>query len=181
VTLFALAVLALCLWYASVAHAETRRPTFIDRLVSAQAGLQSKRDEPVDALELANAVARLPHISGEWAALILTVAGHETALSARIARGDCKSWECDSGKAWGLYQIHRNALNADSWGSPDIGVQTSEAARALRRAFYTCQHGPLRADWVARTINAYAGHSCDAIWPGLTRRVATFERLRRRL
>jgi hypothetical protein len=135
----------------------------------------------VEPADLAAAVASVPHVTREWAALLLTVASHESALSARIARGECRDNECDHGAAWGLWQQHRNALNSEVWGSENVAVQAGEAARALRRAFYTCQSGPLRPDWVARTLNAYAGHSCDAIWPGLQARLATFQRALRRL
>jgi len=97
------------------------------------------------------------------------------ALSARIARGEYRDFEGDSfrnrdGKvqhrAWGLWQAHRNRLNDAAWGSPDIGVQTQEAARALRRAFYTCNGGSHpRADWVRSTLTSYSGRNCDATCP----------------
>jgi hypothetical protein len=183
------AILAACtafavgLWFTSFAGASA--PTLIERLVNAQTPLQSKLDEPVDARELATAIASVPKITREWAALILTVAGHESALSARIARGEYKDYEGDSyrnreGKvehrAWGLWQAHRNRLNDASWGSPDINVQTEEAARALRRAFYTCNGGgKAHSDWVRSTLNAYSGRRCDATWPGLAKRLTTYQ------
>lgn len=170
-----LVALTLC----GVAHSSA--PSLTDRLVAVQPSLAGKQDEPVDPLELAQAIVSVPRVSREWAALILTIAAHESALSARIAANKCRPQECDHGKAFGLYQQHKNKLNAEVWGSPDIRVQTTEAARALRSAFYTCNHGALRPDWVARTVNAYAGHSCDAVWPGLKMRLATFERVRRSL
>ncbi|MEO8902063.1 MAG: hypothetical protein ABI488_09355, partial [Polyangiaceae bacterium] len=122
-----------------------------------------------------------------WAALILTVAAHESALSARIARGEYRDFEGDSfrnrdGKvqhrAWGLWQQHKNRLNADAWGSPDINVQTQEAARALRRAFYQCNggsHPP--GDWVRTTLTAYAGRACDASWTGIEKRMSTYQQV----
>ncbi|MEO8917628.1 MAG: hypothetical protein ABI488_09400, partial [Polyangiaceae bacterium] len=58
--------------------------------------MASKKDEPVDPRELAEAIAAVPKISREWAALILTVAAHESALSARIARGEYRDFEGDS-------------------------------------------------------------------------------------
>lgn len=158
-------------------------PTLADRIIAVQPSLQSKRDEPVDASELASAIIAVPKLTPDWAALLLTVASHESALSARIAANQCRAKECDHGKAFGLYQGHKNKLNEGVWGSTDIRVQTTEAARALRSAFYTCNGGgrPIGSDWVARTINAYAGHSCDAAWPGLTARLATFKRVRAKL
>jgi hypothetical protein len=176
---------AILLWVTSFAGAAA--PSLIERLVTAQTPLQSKKDEPVDPRELAEAIAAVPKINREWAALILTVAAHESALSARIARGEYRDFEGDSfrnrdGKlqhrAWGLWQAHRNRLNDAAWGSPDIGVQTQEAARALRRAFYTCNGGSHpHTDWVRSTLTSYSGRNCDAVWPGLDKRVATYQRI----
>jgi len=185
----ACATFAILLWVTSFAGAAA--PSLIERLVTAQTPLQSKKDEPVDARELAEAIAAVPKINREWAALILTVAAHESALSARIARGEYRDFEGDSfrnrdGKvqhrAWGLWQAHRNRLNDAAWGSPDIGVQTQEAARALRRAFYTCNGGNHpHTDWVRSTLTSYSGRNCDATWPGLDKRVATYDRILRAL
>jgi hypothetical protein len=179
----ACASFAIGLWFTSFAGAAA--PSLMERLIAVQAPLQSKRDEPVDARELATAIAGVPKITREWAALILTVAAHESALSARIARGEYKDYEGDSfrnreGKlqhrAWGLWQAHKNRLNESAWGSPDIAVQTEEAARALRRAFYTCNSGGrARADWVRSTLNSYSGRRCDASWPGLEKRLKTYQ------
>ena len=181
----ACAAFAIGLWFTSFAGAAA--PSLMERLISAQAPLQSKLDEPVDPHELASAIASVPKITREWAALILTVAAHESALSARIARGEYKDYEGDSfrnheGKvqhrAWGLWQAHKNRLNESAWGSPDIGVQTEEAARALRRAFYTCNgKGRSHSDWARSTINAYSGRRCDASWPGLEKRLSTYKQV----
>jgi hypothetical protein len=178
VTLVTLALFAIVM--AIAAHCRADGERLIDRLVTVQPALQSRQDEPVDARELAEAIAAIPRVNASWAALVLTIAAHESALSARIARGECRRNECDGGRASGLYQSHRNKLNAAAWGSTDIRVQTLEAARALRSAFYTCKAsaGP---DWVRLTINGYAGKRCDAQWPGLDQRLATYERIRGRL
>lgn len=178
-TLLALAVLGFALAIAARCKAEPR--SLVDRLVTAQGPLQSRAEAPVDARELAEAIAAIPRVNQPWAALVLTIAAHESALSARIARGECKRLECDGGRAAGLYQAHKNTINAAVWGSPDIRIQTLEAARALRSAYYTCNRGPVKPDWVRTTINAYAGRACDAIWPGLEARVATFQRVSRAL
>jgi len=185
----ACATFAIALWFTSFAGAQA--PSLIERLVVAQKPLQSKQDEPVDPHELASAIAAVPKISREWAALILTVAAHESALSARIARGEYKDYEGDSfrtrdgvvqHRAWGLWQAHKNRLNEANWGSPDIAVQTEEAARALRRAFYQCNSGGrVRADWVRSTLSSYSGRRCDAEWPGLEKRIATYQRVLRAL
>jgi len=166
---------------ARLAHAD--QPTLTDRIAAVIPSLVSSKEENVDAREFAEAVASVPKVNREWAALLLTIATHESSLRARIARSEYRSKkEGDGGRAFGLFQAHKNSLNADVWGSTDIRVQTIEAARALRSAFYQCNgRQPPRADWVARTINAYAGRRCDAQWVGLDRRVATFNRVVRRL
>ncbi len=180
---------AVFLWVTSFAGAAA--PSLIERLITAQVPLQSKTDPPVDAQALAEAIASVPKVSREWAALILTVAAHESALSARIARGEYRDFEGDSfrnrqGKvehrAWGLWQAHKNHLNEAAWGSPELSVQTEEAARALRRAFYTCNGGGrAHDDWVRSTLSSYSGRRCDASWPGLEKRVATYEHVLRAL
>lgn len=137
----------------------------------------------VDHAELAKAIVEATR-SEQWALLLLTVAHHETALSWRIAIGECRSnGECDGGRAWGLYQQHYNTFNSLVWGMPDVRTQTLEASRALNRAYRQCQvrGTPLRIDWVRRTLSAYAGRGCDSPWKGFDARVATFERLARKL
>lgn len=181
----ACATFAIALWFTSFAGAAA--PSLIERLIKAQAPLASKKDEPVDPRVLAEAIAAVPKISREWAALILTVAANESALSSRIARGEYRDFEGDSfrsrdGKvqhrAWGLWQAHKNRLNEAAWGSPDINVQTEEAARALRRAFYQCNGGGHpHTDWVRTTLSAYAGRGCDASWPGLQKRMSTYQQV----
>ncbi len=176
-----LCLIAATMFFSAIGRADA--PSLTDRLIAIQPSLQSKSDAPVDARELAEAITSVPKVTREWAALILTVAHHEAALSARIAANNCGKLECDGGRAWGLYQAHKNLHNQAVWGSTDIRVQTLEAARGLRSGFYTCNGGKhgMRADWVARTINGYAGRRCDAEWPGLQQRLATFNRIVRRL
>lgn len=182
VTLCALGLLLALLGAARTAHCAT--PTLTDRLVVAQTSLATKVD-PVDARTLADAIATTTKGNRQWSALLLTIAAHESALSQRIADGRCnlKIGECDGGRAWGLFQVHKNENNAAAWGSPDLAVQTTEAARMLRGAFYRCQ-GPykeLTPDWARRTLSAYAGRACDASWRGLDARAATFAKLSRAL
>jgi hypothetical protein len=168
--------------FAIAAHSEPAAPpSLVDRLILAQSSLASRKEEVVDARELAESIASVPKVTREWAALILTVAAHESNLRARIAANDCREKECDGGRAFGLYQAHKNEHNAAVWGSSDVRVQTLEAARGLRSGFYVCNHGKLPIDWVARTINGYAGRRCDAVWPGLEQRLATFNRVLRKL
>jgi hypothetical protein len=156
--------------------------TLAERVTAVQHSLRSRKEPSVEPPALTAALLGATQ-SRDWIALLLTVAHHEAALSERIARGECrlKIGECDAGKAWGLWQMHRNDHTREVWGSVDLDVQAKAAARMLKRMFYKCQSGPLRADWVARTLSAYAGLRCEAQWPGLAPRVATFQRVRSRL
>lgn len=115
----------------------------------------------------------------EWVAIQLTVGIHESALQQRIADGHCRPFECDRGRAWGMFQEHKNTRNAAVWGSIDIGAQVSSAHEGLRRAYFTCARFYSAEDWVGHTLNAYAGKRCDAWWPGLDARLATYKKVRR--
>lgn len=193
---WAWAAIAICIAvavsYVFAGQAHANAPTLHETIVAAVPSLGSKKEPTVDADELADAVTAVTH-DRQWAALMLAVMANESALSARIARGEYRDREADSyrakdgsihHKAWGLGQLHSNKLNETAWGSKDVAVQVAETHKALRRGFYGCgasRDGKLRSDWVARSVNGFAGHSCDAVWPGLKTRLATFERLRGRL
>lgn len=160
-------------------------PTYKDDIAPELADAKS---EQLDALSTAIASATP---SREWAALLATVAYSESGLSLRLFRGECRPHECDSHlvdgrrvfRAWSPWQIWANKLNESVWGSQDLTVQASEAARMLKRSFYTCQPkgAPLRQDWVARTLTAFGGRRCDAQWPGLAPRLATYAKIVGRL
>ncbi len=177
VTIIVLAALALIMGLCAICHAEPL--TLRERIISAQPMLASRSDVPVAADEFADAVLSVPRLSPDWAALLLTVAAHESALSARIARGECRPRECDHGLAWSLWQVHRNEQNSAVWGSRDLNVQAREASRMLRQAFYRC--GGMHAGWLLQTLRAYAGKRCSDPFPGESARVATFVQVRSRL
>ena len=168
---------ALALTLSALAHAGA--PTLTERLVAAQPAFASKKDEPVDAQAFAEAVAAVAKGNRQWAALLTTIAIHESGLSARIARGECKSFECDHGLAWGLPQIHRTSRNASVWGSPDIAVQIREESHLARGAFELCKKSSV--PFPLSTIRAYAGRGCSQAIKGEADRVATFNRLLRKL
>lgn len=184
---------------ASIAKAETSSPPLSlgARLNVALHVLPTYKDDTAEELrdakeqqlaDLSAAIASVTN-SREWAALVATVAYSESGLSLRLFRGECRPHECDSRTvngervfaAWSPWQQHKNKLNESVWGSPGLTVQASEAAKMLKRAFYTCNRGQLRADWPARTLTSYSGRRCDAIWPGLETRLATYRRIVGRL
>lgn len=138
----------------------------------------------VDAEALASAIEATTK-NPDWAALELAVMENETHLSQRIIDGHCKPWECDRGKAWGIFQEHRNAFNARDFGSLDLTVQVRTGYEMLSRAYWSCSRffpkNPSPPVWVRFTINAFAGKRCDAEWGGLETRWASFTQIRNRL
>lgn len=145
--------------------------------------LLGPRTETVPPARIAAAVwaesqnaPRSPH---EWSRLMLAIAENESRLSQRIADGKCKPYECDRGRAKGMWQLHRNTLNRDSWAKQDgdIELQAKLASEQLKRAYWTCARSG--QPWLVGTINAYAGRRCsDTSWPGLQARIATYGRLK---
>lgn len=138
---------------------------------------------------IANAISRAAENAQGWpgskrelATLLLTVAWHETRLSLRIHDGRCKPFECDHGRARGLWQLHTHAsLPRDRWLTvAGLDEQSTlngaaEAALALTRSRHMCrQRG---SDWVASTISAYAGRGCAGGLPDLAARVKTYRML----
>lgn len=174
-----LTLAATSLAFALAGVAEAGSPTLVDRLVLAQRGLQSTRELATDPQELAEAIASASNGDRLLAAAMLTTAGIESALADRIRRNECRPLECDHRRAWGLWQSWKRASNADVWGSPDVGAQAADAARRLRSAYYTAKAA--HAPFPAGMFRIYAGRRPDAPIPREALRVATFERLLRRL
>lgn len=144
--------------------------------------LLGPRTETVDPARLAAAITaesqNAPRSPYEWQRLMLAIAENETRLSARIAEGRCKPAECDHGRAKGLFQIHRNTLNRDSWAKQDgdIELQAHLASEQLKRAYWQCHKSGV--PWLVGTLNAYAGLNCNNDkWPGLRARLETYRRL----
>ena len=174
--------------------AQPAEPTLRDRLVQVQQQVGTRAEPTVDADAMADAVLAVTN-DRDWIALLITIAAHESRLSARIAANECKPWECDAVKrrdplthelitfhqAAGLFQEHRNANNAGTWGSPELAVQVRSGYALLRRSYWSCRRLAPSTNWVAFTINAYAGKRCDAEWQGLTDRLATWQRVRAKL
>jgi hypothetical protein len=178
------AALALPLLIASAALAETPHQAWVRSAVASlpvyhEDTAAPGKSEQLDAI--ADAVAResltAPRPPREWAALLLTVARHESGLSSRIIANRCKPRECDRGRARGLGQVHRNSLNGADWDAApgNVAVQVKLTSDALKRSYRLCSRSG--ADWRAATLSAYAGQRCSARWAGLETRLVTFERL----
>jgi hypothetical protein len=129
-----------------------------------------------------------PRPPREWAALLLTVGSHETNFAGRLLRGECRleKRECDAAKgkdgklfarARGWGQVWRNTRNAPLWDAAetDVVAQTKLVDHQLRSAYWTCARSG--QPWATATLNAYFGVRCGATWPGLDKRLATFNRV----
>ncbi len=108
---------------------------------------------------------------------MLSVAFNESGLSQRIVEHRCKKHECDSGRAKGLGQVHKNSLNAADWdrADGDLTLQVKMLDDSLRRGYWTCARSG--AGFPQGAINGFAGQRCGARWAGLDKRVATFNGL----
>jgi hypothetical protein len=153
----------------------------VDRLVKAQSHLPASKKDPeqVDAQELANAINEAALGDPVIAAALLATAWTETTLSDRLRRNECRPLECDRGRAWGLWQQHKDGFNREVWGSPDVAVQARHAARAMRYARRTCQQAG--APFPEGMLRQYGGRRCDSPVPREAVRVATFNQIRARL
>jgi hypothetical protein len=134
--------------------------------------------------DAADAQRGWPGSSRELAALMLTVAWHETHFSLRIGAGQCKPHECDQGRAHGYWQQHvRSTSSQAAWeqlaglDAESTGIAAREAARALTRARLQCRRLERgRRNWVGLTLAAYAGRGCAGWFRGLDARVKTYWR-----
>lgn len=137
------------------------------------------------ALSIAAVSVKAPRSPVEWSSLHVAVGSSETNFAGRLLRGECRleKRECDAvkrkdgtwfarAKGWG--QVHANRDNAELWAvaDTDIAAQTRLVDAQLRRAYWTCARSGV--PWLVGTLNAYKGVRCDAKWPGLDKRVATF-------
>jgi hypothetical protein len=120
----------------------------------------------------------------ELATLLLTVAWHETRFSLRIHEGNCKPYECDHGRARGLWQLHvQPSLPREEWiHVAGLDVESTrlaarEAAKALSRSRNMCAGRARGTELIAQTLAAYAGAGCGGRLPDVEARVRTFRRL----
>jgi hypothetical protein len=171
-----LAALALGMAFSAICHASP--PTLRETIIAAVPSLATKREEALQPDVVADAVLSATS-NRQWAALLLTIASHESALSARIARGECGPHECDHGKAWGTWQQHQTPRNAEVWGSPDLNVQAREASHLARQFYNMCKSSGV--PFPLSTFRAFAGSGCKMPFKGEAARMATFKRLMGRL
>lgn len=190
--------LALACWLVSVgAHGEelAAPPQHVARVRLAleripktpEDRVSETRGAELDALaaSIAAVAVKAPRSPAEWQSLHVAVGSNETNFAGRLLRGQCRleRRECDAvkrkdgtwlqrAKGWG--QVHENLNNRQLWAiaDTDIDAQTKLVDEQLRRAYWTCARSGV--PWLVGTLNAYKGVRCDAQWPGLDKRIATY-------
>lgn len=176
ITLCFLAALGLAIGMLGIARGSA--PGMRDNIIAVAPGLSSKAEPNVEPAELADAILSVT-TSRQWAALLLAIGSHESAFRARIARSECRKSECDGGRAWGVWQIHKSSANADVWGSSELAIQAREASRIARAGFYMCRRSEV--PFPLSTFRAYAGRGCVTKVYTEETVVSTFRRLLGRL
>lgn len=167
--------LALSILIAAALCLGAKPVTLVERLVKAQAGLLAPREPKTDPEALARAIDKAANGDRILSAALLATAYAETALSDRLRRNECRKDECDARRAWGLFQIHKDGNTADVWGSPDVDVQATAAARKMKSAFYTAkaEHAPFPLGM----FRIYGGRRATASIPREEVRVKTFNQV----
>jgi hypothetical protein len=124
------------------------------------------------APEVAQAIATVAR-SPDEAAFLASWAEHESHFQRRIADNFCRPFECDHGRARGLWQAHPQAAGPAWHRLPgNIPLQATIAVRHYRAAFRDC----------GTTLGAFrrlGGLGCDRPLRGEGKRLASFERARR--
>lgn len=121
------------------------------------------------------------------AATLMALAYHETKLAKLVMEGHCdqlpKGMQCDSGKALGVFQLHKEACPA-AWAlaTPNGGPegQRESLHEQARCAIRLLRWNAQRGKGVAPTPlhGAFSGYAAqDWNWKGAEERVHTVERL----
>ena len=136
-----------------------------------------EKQRQLDAISQAvRAAAKTP----DEAAFLLAFGWHESNFSLRIAQGRCKPHECDRGKARSPWQLHRVGMTEERWaqmqGVEHVNEQAAEAMNRARWALRQCS-----TDRIRGAFRVLSGRGCQYPLKGEAERVATFERVRRRL
>lgn len=132
---------------------------------------------------VARAVASVAR-TREEAAFLLTLGHHESGFSFRVHFGICRQFECDHGRALSPWQMHRNGRTEDEWhGFVGLSLDATRgaAAAALQHIRYAERACKWAQDPIVGTFRAYAGRGCDRPVPGEQDRIATFQRVMRKL
>lgn len=132
---------------------------------------------------IAQAVASVSR-TREEAAYLIAIGDAETKFSFRVHFGLCRAFECDRGRAQSPWQLWKNNRTTEEWhGFVGLSLDATKAAAGaalqhIRFAERACRYAP---EPLVGTFRAYAGLGCDVPLKGERDRVATFNRVMRKL
>lgn len=121
--------------------------------------------------------------------LLVSIAYHESAICHDIHAGFCGPKQCDTDRtgvprARSIYQTHRLGLSDADWDAL-VGTDyeatllaTRHALKQVRRSYAMCKGMP---DPLWSTFVAYAGRGCQGRMGDVVSRLATFDRVWRRM
>ncbi len=132
----------------------------------------------------------------ELAVFTLVQGNFESGFSLRIARDECRSYECDRGRARGMWQMHVEAVHANyggrnMWASHklwlalpglDVGsiqLSVNEAVTTAVRARRMCSTLAARRgeDWATLAFASYVGQGCLSHLPNKEARTRLFREI----
>jgi len=164
-------------------------PTLADRVATLVPRYGSKSVPLVDAAEFGAAVDTACNHDRDCAARLVTMAVVESALSLSVSRSEFLPHQGDSyldkdgtrqHRAWGTWELHKNAHNADVWGASDLLTQARAAKAAQVGALAECKAfrevPPEVGMW-----RILAGRGCTSMYSGAEKRMALLAQVRRRL
>ncbi|HYQ47090.1 MAG TPA: hypothetical protein VER11_34205 [Polyangiaceae bacterium] len=178
---------AIALAFSAAARGDT--PPLTARIAALVPRYASKKVDPVDANEFAEAVDTACKHDRECVARLVTMAIAESGLSSAVARSEYLPHQGDAyvnrdgvrvHRAWGTWQQHKSLHNADVWGSDDLLTQ-ARAARAMQLgALAECRkfRGVQPEVGMFRVLS---GRGCMAPYSGEEMRMQLLARVRRAL
>jgi hypothetical protein len=175
------------LGFSCAAHADA--PTLADRVAALVPRFGSKSVELVDPQEFGAAVDSACKGDRECAVRLVTMAIMESGLSKAVSLSEYKPHQGDAyldrngvraHRAWGTWQGHKNARNADVWGSDDLLVQARSARSMQLGALAECRkfRGVTPEVGMWRVLS---GRGCMLQYSGEDARQTMLARIRRAL
>lgn len=110
----------------------------------------------------------------ELAALLVSIGFYESTFARHVQSGECRSWECDLGRAHGIYQqrvgpwlTHEEAEALKGTGYMSAVLASVAASRVLGAGLKRCRSAEA-------TIAFYGVHRCR--WDGAASRLQVYRR-----
>lgn len=127
--------------------------------------------KPEQLRNIAHAIAKASP-TPRRAALLITIGWHESRFSLRVHSGD------HPGRGRGIFQLEGQEKR---YPGPFVGLTPEETGNAAWVASTIVGRSTHCGLEPAAVFTAYAGRKCGTTWPTLPERVATFEKVSKRL